>query len=202
MTTKSPVSTCGAKVGLCLPRSRIAVWLASRPSTTSVASITCQCRVTSPGFGLYVRTDLPRHQECGARCAACTSAGLRPAHGWAHHRTTRHEDTRCPFTGSKRVRPRRSGAEDRRRHRAVVLEQVVVGDDIGRQPLLTVVVVVADPADRRVHHAAPAARAGGAGRAPRRRGLGRRLATERTDTAPEAARTRHAGERAAEATTA
>ncbi len=34
--TKSPVSTCGAKVGLCLPRSRVATWLASRPSTTSV----------------------------------------------------------------------------------------------------------------------------------------------------------------------
>src|SRR5690349_12652164 len=55
-TTKSPPSTCGANVGLCLPRSRVAIWTASRPSTTSVASITCHSRVTSAGFGLYVRT--------------------------------------------------------------------------------------------------------------------------------------------------
>jgi hypothetical protein len=52
MMTKSPVSTCGAKVGLCLPRSSTAVWLARRPSTTSVASMTSQARVTSPGLGV------------------------------------------------------------------------------------------------------------------------------------------------------
>src|SRR4051812_7874635 len=56
MTTKSPVSTWGAKVALCLPRSSTATWLASRPSTTSVASMTCHWRSTSPGFGVYVRT--------------------------------------------------------------------------------------------------------------------------------------------------
>src|SRR3954453_8231514 len=56
MTTKSPTSTCGAYWGLCLPRSSRAVWLASRPSTTSVASMTCQARATSPGLGVYVRT--------------------------------------------------------------------------------------------------------------------------------------------------
>src|SRR3954471_4589511 len=58
MTTKSPTSTCGAYWGLCLPRSRTAVWVASRPSTTSVASMTCQARVMSPGLGEYVRTAL------------------------------------------------------------------------------------------------------------------------------------------------
>src|SRR3954454_7542629 len=58
MTTKSPTSTCGAYWGLCLPRSSCAVWLASRPSTTSVASMTCQARVMSPGLGEYVRTRL------------------------------------------------------------------------------------------------------------------------------------------------
>src|SRR5690348_12776393 len=58
MTTKSPTSTCGAYWGLCLPRSSCAVWLASRPSTTSVASMTCQARVMSPGLGEYVRTAL------------------------------------------------------------------------------------------------------------------------------------------------
>src|SRR4051794_34509657 len=58
MTTKSPTSTWGAYWGLCLPRSRIAVWLASRPSTTSVASMTCHARAISPGLGVYVRTAL------------------------------------------------------------------------------------------------------------------------------------------------
>src|SRR3954466_6258242 len=58
MTTKSPTSTCGAYWGLCLPRRSCAVWLASRPSTTSVASMTCQARLTSPGLGVYVRTAL------------------------------------------------------------------------------------------------------------------------------------------------
>src|SRR5689334_20133574 len=58
MTTKSPTSRCGAYWGLCLPRSSCAVWLASRPSTTSVASMTCQARAISPGLGLYVRTAL------------------------------------------------------------------------------------------------------------------------------------------------
>src|SRR4051812_36729007 len=58
MTTKSPTSTCGAYWGLCFPRSSCAVWLASRPSTTSVASMTCQARLTSPGLGVYVRTAL------------------------------------------------------------------------------------------------------------------------------------------------
>src|SRR6186997_3662730 len=60
ITTKSPVSMCGAYIGLCLPRSSVAAWAASLPSTTSVASITCQAWVMSPGFGLYVDTDLPR----------------------------------------------------------------------------------------------------------------------------------------------
>src|SRR5690242_4078687 len=59
ITTKSPVSTCGAKVGLCLPRRRLAVWVARRPRTTSEASIMCHGRSISPGFGLYVRTELP-----------------------------------------------------------------------------------------------------------------------------------------------
>ena len=56
MMTKSPPSMCGANVGLCLPRSRVAAWTASRPSTTSVASMTCHSRWMSAGFGLYVRT--------------------------------------------------------------------------------------------------------------------------------------------------
>src|SRR3954467_7516598 len=55
-TTKSPVSTWGAKMGLCLPRSRRATSVARRPRTSSSASITCQARCTSVGLGEYVRT--------------------------------------------------------------------------------------------------------------------------------------------------
>src|SRR6478609_813081 len=55
-------------MALCLPRNSCAAWLASRPSTTSVASITCQAWVTSPGLGLYVRTDLPLRYRPGCSC--------------------------------------------------------------------------------------------------------------------------------------
>src|SRR5436190_20798999 len=56
MMTKSPPSTLGVNVGLCLPRSRVAAATASRPSTTSVASMTYHERVVSPAFGVYVGT--------------------------------------------------------------------------------------------------------------------------------------------------
>src|SRR6476469_9452101 len=58
MTTKSPPSTFGANVGLCLPRSRLAAATARRPSTTSVASMTYHDRVVSPALGAYVGTAL------------------------------------------------------------------------------------------------------------------------------------------------
>src|SRR3979411_2782897 len=54
--TKSPPSTLGVNVGLCLPRSSLAASTASRPSTTSVASMTYHERVVSPAFGVYVGT--------------------------------------------------------------------------------------------------------------------------------------------------
>src|SRR3712207_5696407 len=81
MTTKSPTSTCGANWGLCLPRSRMAVWLASRPSTTSVASMTCQARVMSPGLGEYVRTRLTvlRRRQAGGWWDRLTEHGRREA---------------------------------------------------------------------------------------------------------------------------
>src|SRR5690606_15159737 len=55
MMTKSPMSMWGANVGLCLPRSIAAAWLARRPSTTSVASMTIQLCWTSAALGEYVR---------------------------------------------------------------------------------------------------------------------------------------------------
>src|ERR1700704_2981882 len=54
--TKSPPSTLGVNVGLCLPRSSLAASTASRPSTTSGASMTYHERVVSPAFGVYVGT--------------------------------------------------------------------------------------------------------------------------------------------------
>src|ERR1700744_559189 len=56
--TKSPPSTLGANVGLCLPRSRLAAATARRPSTTSVASMTYHDLVVSPALGAYVGTAL------------------------------------------------------------------------------------------------------------------------------------------------
>src|SRR5271156_6775101 len=56
--TKSPPSTLGANVGLCLPRNRVAAATARRPSTTSVASMTYHDLVVSPALGAYVGTAL------------------------------------------------------------------------------------------------------------------------------------------------
>src|SRR5690242_16871347 len=71
--TKSPPSTFGVNVGLCLPRSRLAAATASRPSTTSVASMTYHVRVVSPAFGVYVGTALTSRfggltPDGGSRC--------------------------------------------------------------------------------------------------------------------------------------
>src|SRR5215813_12098217 len=68
--TKSPPSTLGVNVGLCLPRSRLAAATASRPSTTSVASMTYHERVVSPALGVYVGTAL-----------TSSIRGLRPGGG-------------------------------------------------------------------------------------------------------------------------
>src|SRR6185503_410717 len=65
--TKSPPSTFGVNVGLCLPRSRLAAATASRPSTTSVASMTYHERVVSPAFGVYVGTALTFSSRVGSR---------------------------------------------------------------------------------------------------------------------------------------
>src|SRR3954451_14831976 len=120
MTTKSPASTCGANWGLCLPRSSCAVWLASRPSTTSVASMTCQARVMSPGLGEYVRTRLtcPSSDRAGGWWDRLTEHGrlglARRFRGPGHARTNRprapagHDTSRrtpssSPLAGSRRA---------------------------------------------------------------------------------------------------
>ena len=52
MITWSPMSMCGAKVGLCLPRRMRAASVERRPSTRSSASITNHLRVISLALGL------------------------------------------------------------------------------------------------------------------------------------------------------
>src|SRR5262245_27100670 len=49
-TTWSPQSTCGVKLGLCLPRRMLAMMVATRPTTRFSASIRCHFFSTSAGF--------------------------------------------------------------------------------------------------------------------------------------------------------
>jgi len=49
-TTWSPQSTCGVKLGLCLPRRMLAMIVATRPTTSPSASIRCHFFSTSAGL--------------------------------------------------------------------------------------------------------------------------------------------------------
>src|SRR3954471_24347250 len=49
-TTWSPQSTCGVKLGLCLPRRILATIVARRPTTSPSASIRCHFLSTSAGL--------------------------------------------------------------------------------------------------------------------------------------------------------
>src|ERR671928_684957 len=53
-TTKSPTSTCGVYVGLRLPRSASAIWVANRPRVWPSASTSSQLRSRSAGVATYV----------------------------------------------------------------------------------------------------------------------------------------------------
>src|SRR3546814_4398933 len=50
MMTLSPQSTCGVKIGLCLPRRILATMLARRPTTSPLASISSHFFSTSDGL--------------------------------------------------------------------------------------------------------------------------------------------------------
>src|SRR5256714_7379275 len=50
MTTWSPQSTCGVKLGLCLPRRMLATIAARRPTTRPSASTRCHFFSTSAGL--------------------------------------------------------------------------------------------------------------------------------------------------------
>ena len=53
-TTKSPVSMWGVYVGRCLPMRIMAISLATRPTTLSVASTSHHLALSSPGLAMYV----------------------------------------------------------------------------------------------------------------------------------------------------
>ena len=83
--TWSPVSTCGAQIGLCLPRNRVAISVDMRPRMAPSASITSQRRVMSAGRGVNVRNRnnflrefrrrVQRELRLGAEMAASRPSG-------------------------------------------------------------------------------------------------------------------------------
>src|SRR3978361_896347 len=114
MTTKSPTSTWGAYWGLCLPRSRIALWVRRRPSTTAVASMTCQVRAISPGLGVYVRTALVSSVVVGkAGGFASPSTGDVATHG--HQPACARQSATIPGAGQAIPARRRRGRPHRDR---------------------------------------------------------------------------------------
>ena len=125
--TKSPPSTLGVNVGLCLPRSKLAAATASRPSTTSVASMTYHECVVSPAFGVYVDTAVTSPVSGGSRLTrvpaghqrreiSATSTDPRPrfhpASEPALHRMPRAEPTCDNRCRSKRVPSRLLSGSD------------------------------------------------------------------------------------------
>src|SRR6267143_1974197 len=69
-TTLSPQSMCGVKEGLCLPRSRVAMIAASRPSTKPSASITTHFLSISDGLAekvFIVRSSAAGRYLCPVR---------------------------------------------------------------------------------------------------------------------------------------
>src|SRR4051812_2265347 len=128
MTAKLPPASSGAYWGLCLPRSRIAVWLASRPSTTSVASMTCQARLTSPGFGVYVRTALVSSVVVGKAGGIAS-----PSTGDGTARTDTNRPARQPVTIPADA-PRPAGQQVRPPAGSADLAQLAGGDVVDRAP--------------------------------------------------------------------
>src|SRR2546428_3258858 len=76
-TTGSPVSRCGGKLGLCLPRRRVATRVASRPSVAPSASTSFQCRSISALFVVYVFIALSLVVSLVRRCSAPRSPHLQ-----------------------------------------------------------------------------------------------------------------------------
>src|SRR5262245_54733461 len=82
--TKSPVSTCGVKIVFSLPRSRLAAFTATRPSTWPWASMTHHLRDTSVAFAEKVFTVEKEHGNYGRQ--GCVSTSKRPLRHMSHMR--------------------------------------------------------------------------------------------------------------------
>src|SRR5210317_427126 len=65
----SPVSTCGVNSGLCLPRRRLAISVASLPRVLSVASTRHQSRFTVCGFATYVLISFSQKKPTSQKAA-------------------------------------------------------------------------------------------------------------------------------------
>src|SRR5690349_17294017 len=101
MTTLSPSSTCGVKVGLCLPRRMLATMEARRPTTRPSASIRTHFFVTSAGFceKVFISFSLTRtfREGSGRKAFLVAWIGARPRY---------HGDGRRPAPKTKRRPPR------------------------------------------------------------------------------------------------
>src|SRR5687768_8506533 len=88
MTTWSPQSTCGVKLGLCLPRRMLATIVASRPTTSPSASIRCHFFSTSAGLTdlvVFISAFMARYplfrMSSAAPCRAARTAGKWQSRG-------------------------------------------------------------------------------------------------------------------------
>src|SRR2546427_278479 len=120
-TTGSPVSRCGEKLGLCLPRRRVATRVASRPSVAPSASTSFQCRSISALFVVYVFIALSLVVSLVRRCSAPRSPHLQllirlvfvdPSCAFpVFHRDEAQAVRRCARTGPRAVARRDDLAE-------------------------------------------------------------------------------------------
>src|SRR5437588_686740 len=78
-TTKSPQSACGVKIGLCLPRSTLAMVVAARPSTLSFTSMTTQLRWTVFLLPITVFIEEAPKTEQKSPCGGAAAGGGRYA---------------------------------------------------------------------------------------------------------------------------
>jgi len=62
-TTKSPVSTCGVKIGFCFPRNKLATLTATRPKGSLLASTMYHFRSISLAFAENVLMPINRKER-------------------------------------------------------------------------------------------------------------------------------------------
>src|SRR6266436_1747526 len=111
-TTLSPQSMCGVKEGLCLPRSRVAMIAASRPSTRPSASITTHFLWMSDGLAekvFIVHSSAAGRYSCPVResrsCKGLANGGQAPLLASAEPRV-QHEGDRGENEAAMTAMPR------------------------------------------------------------------------------------------------